>query len=323
VQVCARSASTCALRRRRGPRPVPPPRTGSVEPRKRANGSVYFRARIRLADDSRLRVDVPEQYSKPAGGKTAKERAELYALAVQEREDEGGEQGPLLVAKRAREALEAKQRDPRNGETRTRYRERLDAYRLELGRPTLRYDRSSWSKWIAPHLGHLPIAKVTRDDVERVRDALDKEITRHKRTEGKERMSAKRARNVWTVVTTTFKAAMQAKRRDLRVSDDNPCASVLPPERGDSRRRTFVYPTEMLALFACADVPLEWRELYALACYTYLRPGELRALTWADVDLKAGVLHISKAYDEDAKEVKAPKTRIFKRVPTWTILEPR
>ncbi len=159
------------------------------------------------------------------------------------------------------------------------------------------------------HLGHLPIAKVTRENVEAVRDALDDAIALHKRTEGKDGVSPKRALNVWSVVTTTFKAACMAKRRDLRVRQDNPCAGVLPPERGDSRRRTFVYPNEMLELLSCADVPLEARELYAIACYSYLRPGELRALLWTDVDLEAGVIHVTKAFGEDSKDVKAPKTR--------------
>src|SRR5258708_2508947 len=104
-----------------------PRRTGSVEPFKGVLGSTRFRARIRLADDTRARVDVPEKYCTPAGGKTARERAELYALALQEREDEGGENnGPLLVAKRARAAEEAKQHDPCYGETFTSYRARLD-----------------------------------------------------------------------------------------------------------------------------------------------------------------------------------------------------
>jgi integrase len=46
-----------------------------------------------------------------------------------------------------------------------------------------------------------------------------------------------------------------------------------------------------------------------VACYLYLRPGELRALLWTDVDFDAGVVHVTKAYDEDSQTVKAPKTR--------------
>lgn len=91
--------------------------------------------------------------------------------------------------------------------------------------------------------------------------------------------------------------------------EDNPCATVQPPDRTDARAKTFIYPTEFLQLAACDEVPRAWRELYAVACYLYLRPGELRALLWTDVDLQAGVVHVTKAYDEDSKAVKAPKTR--------------
>lgn len=74
------------------------------------------------------------------------------------------------------------------------------------------------------------------------------EVTVRDLPEGREGVSPKRALNVWSVVTTTFKAACKAKRRDLRVHEDYPCAAVLPPERGESRRRAFIYPKEMLDL---------------------------------------------------------------------------
>jgi integrase len=41
----------------------------------------------------------------------------------------------------------------------------------------------------------------------------------------------------------------------------------------------------------------------------YLRPGELRILTAGDVDFDARAVHVTKAFDEEAREVKAPKTR--------------
>jgi integrase len=122
-------------------------------------------------------------------------------------------------------------------------------------------------------------------------------------------LSGARARNVWSVLTSMMKEASTSKRRDLRVRTDNPCATVQPPDRTDPKRKTFVYPAEFLRLVSCRDVPHEWRELYAVACYLYLRPGELRALLWTDVDFEAGVVHVTKAYDEDSKSVKPPKTR--------------
>jgi hypothetical protein len=84
---------------------MPARRTGTVDKYERASGRICYRARIRLADGTRARVDIPARYCVAAGGKTAEQRADLYAEAVQEREDEKGE---LLAARRARLAEAAK-----------------------------------------------------------------------------------------------------------------------------------------------------------------------------------------------------------------------
>jgi integrase len=138
---------------------------------------------------------------------------------------------------------------------------------------------------------------------------LDAAVAKRKREGGRAGLSGARARNVWSVLTSMMKEACTSKRRDLRVRTDNPCSTVQPPDRTDARAKTFIYPVEFLQLMSCEDVPRDWRELYAVACYLYLRPGELRALLWTDVDFAAGVVHVTKAYDEDSKTVKAPKTR--------------
>jgi integrase len=250
---------------------------------------------------------VPESYSRPAGGRTARERAELYALARQEREDETGE---LFEARKKRKAEQATQHDERHGETCARYFGRFLEHREATGKVRRARDlESSWNVWIAPKIGGKPIAGITRDDVEDVRDALDSAVAERKKEGGRAGLSGARARNVWSVLTSMMKEACTSKRRELRVRADNPCATVQPPDRTDAKSKTFVYPAEFLRLVSCKDVPGEWRELYAVACYLYLRPGELRALLWTDVDFEAGVVHITKAYDEDSKSVKAPKTR--------------
>ena len=131
-------------------------------------------------------------------------------------------------------------------------------------------------------------------------------------------LSGKTAMNVWSCLTSSFKAATSSKRRDLRVLDGKPntCVGVEPPGDRDSRkarRKLFIYPREAAAILAFAEIPLEWREAHALAAYTYLRPGELRVLTWADVDIAAGRIHVTKAWDYNAEAVKPPagKSRRF------------
>ncbi len=61
-------------------------------------------------------------------------------------------------------------------------------------------------------------------------------------------------------------------------------------------------------LLACEDVLREWRETYAVALYSYMRPNELRALLRADVDLEYGIIHVTKAWDKRSRKVGAPKT---------------
>ena len=76
-------------------------------------------------------------------------------------------------------------------------------------------------------------------------------------------------------------------------------------------------------LLACTDIPREWREVHAIAAYTYLRPGELRVLTKADVDLEAGLIHVTKAWDYRGAVVKPPKTQNgVRRIPIEATLLP-
>src|SRR5438874_1804603 len=122
---------------------MPPRRTGSVERFRRANGSVYFRARIRLADGTRQRVDVLEKYSTPAGGKSAEERADLYAAALQEREDETDE---LLALKNKR--IAARKKADAGAETADKYFARLSKLRQADGVRDCRKERTIWNKWM-------------------------------------------------------------------------------------------------------------------------------------------------------------------------------
>jgi len=48
-----------------------------------------------------------------------------------------------------------------------------------------------------------------------------------------------------------------------------------------------------------AALPEFYRPAIACAAYTGLRLGELRALTWQDVDLERGVIHVRRAMDRD------------------------
>lgn len=206
----------------------------------------------------------------------------------------------LMIAKlRGRSASE--------GELARDYAQRYFAFREEQGY-VVRHDRAAWKHWFESVIGDTPIARVSRDQIEDIRDALDTAVMLRKRKGDAEGLSGKRAMNIWTALVGMFKASVGSKRRDLRVRADNPCDGVAPPERTAARRKTFVYPNEFRLLMMCDEVPLEWREVYAIACFLYLRPGELVALTWGDVELETRIVYVTKAWDEDTRTLGETKT---------------
>jgi integrase len=285
-------------------------RKGIVEACKGSDGRTYYRGRIKLADNSfaRITLEDPQLHSKTGA---------LDAVAAaQEIEDEGHAIYNAKIAKIAKN--EATAADAA-GETCDQFFKRYHAYAIELGQTNAKKKRTCWTKWIAPLIGPKPMVLVTKNDIEDIRDALDVAIAAWTKNGGKSsgkkgrEISGKTATNVWTALTSSFKAATSSKRRDLRVLDGkpNPCLGVEPP--GDStsrkvRRKTFIYPREAVALLACKTIPRDWREVYAIALYTYLRPGELRVLTWSDVDFDAGHINITKAWDYQDEKIKPPKT---------------
>jgi integrase len=273
---------------------MPPIRRGVVEKRRRADGRVYFRGRVRLADGSRERADIPAKHSTPAGGKSARERAELYVQMLQEHEDTTGER---LARKRAREALGAETFD----DWFARYLKTKDC-----GESYRRITSHVVAKWVSPAIGAKPVRGLTRDDVEDVRDRLDRAL------DAKE-IRHSTARNVWSALVAALKAAYAARDRSLRVLSSPLHFGILPPKRGETRQRPWIYPREWEAFVECAEVPVAFRQVCAIALYTGLRPGELRALTWADVDLEARTISVSKAFDPQTRAAKRPKTAAGQR----------
>ena len=117
---------------------------------------------------------------------------------------------------------------------------------------SLAADRSRMRFHVLPTLGPLDVAKFTRDDVERLRDALDKKITTRD-------LSWKTVGSVWTLVTSMCGDMVNAKKRELRARSDNPAVGVLAPERGERKAKQYLYPSEFLQFVSCSDVPLRLR----------------------------------------------------------------
>ncbi len=194
--------------------------------------------------------------------------------------------------------------------------DRFHEYRLGLGYQASRY---AWDAWISPFIGSKRWDEVTTADAERIRDHLDRAmIERRTRGCGVRRLLGRSALDIWRWLHTCVRAAKRAKRRDLRVlaGRPNPLDDVEAP--GDratrsSRTKPFIYPTEAAQLFACSDVPRDWREAHAIAAYLYLRPGELLVLRWSDIDFRHGVARVARAWDYLRQDEKEPKTRAGSR----------
>jgi integrase len=213
--------------------------------------------------------------------------------------------------------------NPASVETSNAWHVRYLAHCRERGLSTVGDKADRWRKWIAPGIGAKAMASVTREEIEDVRDALDAVILEYGRKgPGRGRISAKTAQNVWGELTVAFSEAANSKRRELRILTSNPALGIRPPERGASKAKVYPYPSELLAVVACTLIPLEWRELHAVAAYTYARPGELQVLEWTDVDLDDRKIRITRAWDYKNDRVKSTKTGEARTIPIEANLLP-
>ena len=109
---------------------------------------------------------------------------------------------------------------------------------------------------------------------------------------------------VYWIVAGAFALAV---RRGLVTR--SPIDGLAPSERPKQRnaKRVAVLDADAIAKLVAAGSSDRWRAALGLAGYAGLRLGEIRALTWADVDRKAGTVTIRRSLLPDGTP-KAPKT---------------
>ena len=95
----------------------------------------------------------------------------------------------------------------------------------------------------------------------------------------------------------------------------NPVDGLAPSERPKQRnaREIAVLDARTMASLVKAGSSERWRAALALAGYSGLRLGEMRALTWGNINTKAGTITVAASMLPDGT-VKEPKTSAGKRV---------
>ncbi len=204
-------------------------------------------------------------------------------------------------------------------ETIEEYAERWVADRQRRGIRDARHnDLSRLRKHVFPVLKGRAIALLTRDEMRAVvesGESLDRGAA-----EG--RYSWLTARKTWLCFRKMMSDACESKTAALRVRDDNPAASVRGPDSGSRKAKQWLFPSEALSLLSCAEVPLAWREAYAIGLYLYLRPGELFGLSWDAVQLAEGYVDVRVSMDLESGELGPTKTKRPRRMPIPAPLVP-
>jgi integrase len=270
-------------------------------PRER-KGTVYelpdgrLQARITLPDGRRVRL-------KPFDPGTTRQQAEAMAEEATRRVERRGAAASVRPAKGSQ------------GETLRKWTVRWTADRKARGHKSTDDDSSRLENHVLPVRGDKPIASITKSMLEDLVERLDRRVQA-------KTMAWKTAVHVWSVVSTAFKDATNAKTRALRVLAENPALGVRGPDRGTARAKAYLYPSEFLQLVACEDVPLRWRRIYTLAVYSYTRAGELLALEWPDVDETANTIHVHHAINIKSGKLDTVKTDKPHHVPIEAALLP-
>jgi integrase len=275
------------------------PATGTVEYRIGKGGPPgTWWGRVTCADGSRPWIKLGDWPNSPQGRERA--RAQVAAWTERLREQSLGA-------------------NPRGGaplgDSFAEYVKRWLEDRERRGLSSVSTDRGRLALHVVPRLAAKRITEIGRDDVRAVVEHLD-DLARSKA------ISWRTSVKVWGLVTKLFGDACESKTATLRVRTDNPTTGVRGPDRGDYKGKQWLYPREVTAVLESSDVPLRWRRLYALATYLYVRPGELAALEWRDVDAQYGIVHVHQALDLRTGTTKSTKTGVTRRVPIPLALRP-
>ena len=145
---------------------------------------------------------------------------------------------------------------------------------------TVEREESLFKTWISPALGHLPMKDISPFQLEQLKRDM---------VVGKQ--SPRSIEYALSVIRQIFNTA----RHLAAFSGDNPTANVKFPKPDNGRMR-FLTRTEADKLLAALKKKSDdVYEMTLLSLHSGLRFGEIRSLTWQDVDTETGILIIRDA----------------------------
>lgn len=187
--------------------------------------------------------------------------------------------------------------EPIEGPVSLTFAELLDWYAQNFaGQLRSQGDRRAAEKHLRPSLGALMLSEVT---AARIDEAL---------SAAADALAPKSLNNLRGFAQTVFSKAIQ---RGLW-KGANPADAV--PRRKVPKRAPSYLKAEEVGL-VLAQVPAEWRCLFATAVYTGMRRGELVALQKGDVDLEQGEIVVTRSWEAGTTNCGPISSRRCERAP--------
>lgn len=145
---------------------------------------------------------------------------------------------------------------------------------------------------IAPHLGKVRLTELTPRRVQHWLDQLAVKVVRHPSGE-RRTLSPAVIENARTVLSGACKEAMQ-----LGVIAANPVSGTRAPARKRTGKVTWT-PDEIATVLEHVADDVRYHAYYLVALTTAMRPGEIRALKWGDIDFDTGVITCQRTMTRD------------------------
>ncbi|MBI2863138.1 MAG: site-specific integrase [Chloroflexi bacterium] len=157
--------------------------------------------------------------------------------------------------------------------------------------------------YVVPHLGNVPLGKLTTSHLVRLFTIL-REARRKDKQEG-----ALSPATV-AIVHRTLRAALNSAVK-WQLLARSPMQGVAAPSVPKKEMRTFTVQQAQAFLGASCDEGLKWETFFNVWLTTGARPGELRALRWIDTNLESGIMSIQQTgqrIEKVGRVIGQPKT---------------